>query len=150
MSLGFFGATNENLTKSDAGMRVGEISIQRQRMFEFGDALRGAPSPHFDIPQQRMAARVVGNRGQGFGQLRFGRGKGRWSIGPKELYAFDRVRGRRANDRLDIVGIGGERAIKETVRSRNIVWTHTLVEPSHTLKIEVHRVRVRRLLRPSR
>ena len=42
MSLCFFGATDTNLTTSDRGMGVGEISIQRQRMFTFGDALRGA------------------------------------------------------------------------------------------------------------
>ena len=42
VSLRLFGATDENLTKSDKGMGVGEISIQRQRMFTFGDALRGA------------------------------------------------------------------------------------------------------------
>ncbi len=39
VSLCFFGATDKNLTKSDSGMGVGEISIQRQRMFTFGDAL---------------------------------------------------------------------------------------------------------------
>ena len=39
MSLGFFGATDKNLAKSDRGMGGGEISIQRQRMFTFGDAL---------------------------------------------------------------------------------------------------------------
>ncbi len=42
MSLGFLGATGENLAKSDKGMGVGEIAIQRQRMFTFGDALDGA------------------------------------------------------------------------------------------------------------
>ena len=36
---GFFGAADENLTKSNGGMSVGEISIQRQRVFAFGDAL---------------------------------------------------------------------------------------------------------------
>jgi hypothetical protein len=65
MSLGFFGATNKNLKKSDAGMSVGEISIQRQRVFDFGDALRSPLRPHLDIPQQRMAAAVVGDREQG-------------------------------------------------------------------------------------
>ena len=37
--LGFFGATDENLAESDHVMRVGEISIERQRVFTFGDAL---------------------------------------------------------------------------------------------------------------
>ena len=48
MSLCFFGATDENLTKSDNGMGGGEISIQRQRMFTFGDALRGALGQYLD------------------------------------------------------------------------------------------------------
>ena len=39
VSLRFFGATEKNLTKSDNGMGAGEISIERQRMFTFGDAL---------------------------------------------------------------------------------------------------------------
>ena len=42
VSLCFFGATDKNLTKSDNGMGDGKISIQLQRMFTFGDALRGA------------------------------------------------------------------------------------------------------------
>src|SRR4029077_11293041 len=42
VSLAFFGATDKNLTQSDSAMGVGEIAIQRQRMFTFGDALCGA------------------------------------------------------------------------------------------------------------
>ena len=42
VSLRFFGATDENLAKSDNGMGPGKISIQLQRMFTFGDALCGA------------------------------------------------------------------------------------------------------------
>ena len=48
MSLRFFGAADKNLSKSDSGMGAGEISIQRQRMFTFGDALHGAPSENVD------------------------------------------------------------------------------------------------------
>ena len=51
VSLCFFGATDENLAKPDSGMGVGEISIQRQRMFTFGDALRGALGVYVDISQ---------------------------------------------------------------------------------------------------
>src|ERR1700733_13105052 len=50
-SLCFFGVPNKNLTKSDTGMGVGEISVQRQRMFKFGDALCGALGPYFDTSQ---------------------------------------------------------------------------------------------------
>ena len=51
VSLCFFGATDENLAKSDNGMGAGEISIQRQRMFTFGDALRSALGEYVDKPQ---------------------------------------------------------------------------------------------------
>jgi hypothetical protein len=48
---------------------------------------------------------------------------------------------RRSNERVDIVGIGGERAIEKAARARHSVGgRHTLVEPSQSLKIEVHRV----------
>ena len=57
---------------------------------------------------------------------------------------------RRSNERIDIVGIGGERAIEKAARLRTMVWGHTLIEPSQTLKIQVHRVGVRRLFRASR
>jgi hypothetical protein len=42
VSLCFFGAAHENFTETDIFMGVGEISIQRQRMFTFGDALHSA------------------------------------------------------------------------------------------------------------
>ena len=58
---GFFGAADENLTESNGGMSVGEISIQRQRVFAFGDALGGAPGPDLDNAQQHMGERVVRN-----------------------------------------------------------------------------------------
>src|SRR5258708_17421289 len=48
MGLGFFGAANENLAQSDDGMGAGAISMQRQRMFTFGDALCGAPGEDVD------------------------------------------------------------------------------------------------------
>ena len=89
VSLGFFGATDKNLAKSYNGMGVGEISIQRQRMLAFGDALRGALGEHLDKSQEHMRARMVRDRRQGLGQLRFGRGEGRPRIGHKGICAFD-------------------------------------------------------------
>ena len=56
----------------------------------------------------------------------------------------------RSDERLDIVGIGGKRAIEEAARLRQIVGGQTLIEPSQTLKIEVHRVGVRRPFGASR
>ena len=60
----------------------------------------------------------------------------------KDIRALEHVRARRSNERVDIVGIGGERALEKAARLRNIVRGPTLVEPSQTLKIEVHRVGV--------
>ena len=50
MSLGLFGAADVNLTKADRGMGLGEISIERQRMFTFGDAPRRALGVDVTIP----------------------------------------------------------------------------------------------------
>ena len=62
MSLGFFGATDKNLAKSDEGMGAGKISIQLQRVFTFGDALRRALGEYVDKSQPRMAPRMVWDR----------------------------------------------------------------------------------------
>src|SRR5271157_1716553 len=51
VSLGFFGVTDINLAKSDIGMGLDEISIQRQRVFTLGDALRGALGDDLDKAQ---------------------------------------------------------------------------------------------------
>src|SRR5271165_4351445 len=131
-------------------MGVGEISIELQRMFTFGDALRGALGVYLDKPQQHMAARVVRDRRQGFGQFRFGRREGRHGIADKKICARWRVRERRSDERVDIVWIGSERAMEKAARLRDIVGGPTLIDPSQTLKIEVHRVGVRSLFRPSR
>ena len=54
------------------------------------------------------------------------------------------------NERVDIVGIGGERAIEKASRLPDIVGGPTLIVPSQTLKIEVHRVGARGLFRATR
>ena len=92
MSLCLFGATDENLTKSDKGMSSGEISIQRQRMFTFGDALRSALGIDADMSQRHMAGRMVRDQGQGFGQLRFGRSEGRHGISHKGAANHSQIR----------------------------------------------------------
>src|SRR5208337_3571842 len=104
-------------------------------MFTFGDALRGALGEYFDKSQVHMATCMVWDRRQGFGQLRFGRSEGRLGIGHKGSSARDRDRDRRSDERVDIVGIGGQRAIEEAARLREIVGGQTLVVPSQTLKI---------------
>ena len=150
VSLCFFGATDENLAKSDSGMGVGEISIQRQRMFTFGDALRRALGEYVDKSQQHMAtAHGPGPTTRLWSTSLRPPRRPPWDRSQR-MCALARVRARRSNERVDIVGIGGERAIEKAARLRNIVRGQTLIEPSQTLKIEVHRVGVRRLFRASR
>ena len=72
-------------------------------------------------PRYIWRARMVRDRRQGFGQLRFGRSEGRHGIGHKGQCALGRVRARRSDERVDIVGIGGERAIEKAARLRDIV-----------------------------
>src|SRR5271157_2164257 len=97
-------------------MRVGQISIQRQRMFTFGDALRSTLGAYLDIPQIRVATRMIWDQRQGLRQLRFGCEEGRRGIAYKQKSAGDRVRPSRSNERLDVVGIGGERAVEKAAR----------------------------------
>ena len=49
---------------------------------------------------------------------------------------------RRSDERVDIIGIDGQRAIEKAARLRKTVRGRTLIEPGQTLKIEVRRVRV--------
>src|ERR1700722_19057759 len=126
-----------NLAKSDTGMSASEIAIQLQRMFAFGDALCRALGEHLDESQPQVATRMVWDRRQGFCQLCFGRRERRFAIGHKIVCALERVRRRRTNQRLDIAGISGERAIEKVANLRDIVWGQTLIEPSQALKIQV-------------
>jgi hypothetical protein len=64
-------------------MGLGEISIQRQRMFTFGDALCGALGEYLDKSQKLMGTRMVWDRRQDFGQFRFGGREGGHRIGHK-------------------------------------------------------------------
>ena len=150
VSLGFLGATGKDLAKSDEGMSVGEIAIQRQRVLAFGDALERALRQDLNIPEKRMAAGVVRERRQSFRQLRFGGGEGRRRVGDKRISAVGDVGRRRSNERVDIVGIGGERAIEKLARLRNMVRGPAPMEPGQALKKEIHRVGVGRLFGASR
>src|SRR5277367_5298518 len=69
VSLGFFGATDINLAKSDIGMGVSQISVQRQRVFTFGDALCGALGDYVEKAQVHVCNRMVRDRRQGSCQL---------------------------------------------------------------------------------
>ena len=101
-------------------MGGGKISIQRQRMFTFGDALRSTLGPYVDNSQVQMRTGVVGDSRQGCGQLRFARREGRHGIGHKRICALDRIRPCRSDERVDIIGVGGECAVEKAARLRNI------------------------------
>src|SRR5580700_6178122 len=62
VSLRFFGVTEKNLAKSNNGMGLDKISVQRQRMLTFGDALRSALGEYVDESQGHMATRMVRDR----------------------------------------------------------------------------------------
>jgi hypothetical protein len=94
-----------------------------------------------------VAAGVVRDRRQGLNQFCFGRREDRGGIGPKEMYALDRTRARRSYERFDVAGVGDKRAIETTMRLRHILRGVTLIDPGHTLKIEVHRISGRRFFR---
>src|SRR5271163_3588999 len=81
-----------------------------------------------------MATRMVRNRRQGSGQLRFGRSEDRREVGHKEIGGREYLSARRSNERVDIIGIGGERAIEKAARLREIVRAHTPVEPRPNLE----------------
>ena len=70
----------------------------------------------------------------------FSRREGRGGIGHEEIYALDRVRARRSYEGFDVPGVDYKRAIETNVRLSHVLRRVTLVDPSHTLKIKVHRI----------
>jgi hypothetical protein len=66
----------------------------------------GISAVELDKSQPHMANGVVRDRRQGFGQLCFGRSKGRQGIDRKGIYALDRLSACQSNQRVDVVGIG--------------------------------------------
>jgi hypothetical protein len=91
---------------------------------------KGTPFEYVDQSQCHVAKRIVGDRGQRFGQLRFRRHEGcRW-IGHEGKRVLDRVNRRRSNEHVDIVAVGGERAIEKALRLRHIFRARTLIDPS--------------------
>ena len=115
VSLGFFGATDEDSYQVQS--RHGRLARFRSNSNTYAHTRRCLSAARLVImstnPKLRMAERMVRDRGQGFGQLRFGRREGRHGTGDKEICALGRVRARRSNERVDIAGIGGERAIEK-------------------------------------
>ena len=150
VTLRFIGVTDQNLPNSDHGIGVGEISILRQRVLTFGNALRGALCEYLDKSQQQMAARMVWDQGQGSGRLRSAAKNAAVESVTNILTPAAASTRADPDERVYVAGIGGERAIEKAACLRHILRGHTLIEPSQTLKIKVHRVRGRGLFRASR
>src|SRR5262249_2883439 len=62
--LGLFCATDKPLCQADTCMSVGQISIQRQRPFTFGNALDPSVRQHLGVAQGRMGESMFGGQRQ--------------------------------------------------------------------------------------
>ena len=77
MGLGFRAATEKKLGPTDASVRLGQISVQRQRLLAFGDAFGRTVCKDVDDAQSQVGhGKVRGNR-QSLGRGRFRRRKSR-------------------------------------------------------------------------
>jgi hypothetical protein len=135
----FFSSPNVYLTQPNKSVALGKISIQRQRVLAFGDALRGALREYLNEPQVKMRARMVWDHGQCFDQFRFGGCKLPRGIGDKDISAGGHVCPRWPNERFNVVGVDGQGLVEKIACLRNIFLGRTLVKPRQTPKIEVHR-----------
>ena len=119
MSLGFFGATDEYLAKSDSGLRRRQISIQRQRMFTFGDALAARLVTISTYPKNIWPRAWSGTEDKALVNFASAVAKAAIGSATRKFCALVNIRRRRSDERVDIVGIGGERAIEKPARLRD-------------------------------
>ena len=61
-------------------MRVGQVAIQRQRLFAFSDASVRAVRKNLDVTHMHVGLRVVGVHGQNLNQGRLGRREARGPV----------------------------------------------------------------------
>src|ERR1700722_4138992 len=87
-----------------------------------------------------MNLRMVRDQGQGLVELGFGSFERRHGVGHKVKLALAHVHAPRSIERVDVIGVGGQRAFEKASSLRYSVTSQTLVEQSQTLKIKVHRV----------
>ena len=59
MGLGLLRTTDKILGHADAAMRIGQVTIQRQRVFAFADALNGAVGKHLHGAEDQMGPGIV-------------------------------------------------------------------------------------------
>jgi hypothetical protein len=138
MSLGLFGATDDYFCDADQSAGVGQIRIERERMLAF---LRHALGRDIDVTQHRVRTRMVSDQRQRFGQFRPGRRHSDGHVFDEEMRALDHVCARRSGERVDIVGVSGERATRlvrlgvreealKTAQSKSDIITGLLGSPS--------------------
>jgi hypothetical protein len=144
MSLGFLCATDKYLSNSDKVIRTGEISIQPQCMLAFGDAAQHAWATFLQVPgtyvrahglgpmtglwttslrllrrsrqdQVQIQARLQSMLASSVRPSRRPDSKSPW----RKISVAGHVPCRRSNERIDVVGVGDERAIKKAARFRH-------------------------------
>ena len=116
-------------------------------MFTFGDAFYRALGVHADKPQQHMTKRVVQDRNKALINFASAVSKAAFGSVTNKFAPSATSHARRADQRVNIAGIGGERAIEKAARLRHILGGPTFVVTSQTLKMEVHEVWGRGLFR---
>ena len=111
-------------------MGAGKVSIQRQRMFAFGDALHGALGEYLTSPSHIWPRAWSGTNDKAL--VNFASAAAKAATGSVTKNCSPRSHRRRQPDeRVDIVGVGGKRTIEKAAGSRDIVGGQTLIEPSH-------------------
>src|SRR3974390_1886489 len=68
MGLGLRAATKEILCKTNVGVRISEVTIQRQCLLAVSNALGRAVGEHFDVSEMPVGARVLWGQGQSLDQ----------------------------------------------------------------------------------
>ncbi len=144
MWLGFLGATEITFAKSNPSVSGGQVSIEIQRAFTFGDALSGAFGKDLDHAKEAVRQGVVWRVGNHFGQRRFGRLEACGSVAAQHRCPLHGVDECRANDCFNVVGVEAEGLFEKACALATCLRDPSRGAPRHALEIQVHRVRMGR------
>ena len=147
VSLRLLGATDKHLAKSDKVVGMGEISIQRNACSHSAMPCAARLVNISTSPKYMCARAWSGTDARAL--VNFASAAARADAGLVTKRSAPSTTSVRADSvsASTLPGSANERAIEIATRSREVVRGLTLVEPSQTLKIEVHRVGVRSLFR---
>ena len=134
MGLGLRAATEKILGETDARVRVGQISIQRQCLLAFSNALGRAVGEHLDDAQKPVGQRMLWSQGQSLDQGRLSRRETRGPVIGQKHGTICRINTRHADQRLDIFGIERQGAFEKAARLRHVLGGPSLVQASHALE----------------